>query len=498
MSTPDSTLDRQGLMRVRSALDQAGYTRDNVQRALRTDQHLSAQTGEVVVFERRIAGRTPLETLMRLFLIGSSVERADLEASLPGVPVEELERLGLVEASGARVRSTMRIIPHGDIVIACDRNYYGDALGHEADVVTGVNSPATLLADLTVRLEAGSALDLGTGGGIQAMLLANHCKRVVAVDINPRALHFAELNACLNRVENIELRQGSWFEPVEGERFDIITANPPYVMSPDSTFLYRDSGMPADSLCRQLVRDMSSHLEEGGFGHILISWALKKDQEWSQPLRRWLQGLPCDAWLLHYLTEDPLTQAAKWNRPGLTLDIVDYGAALDRWTDYYEREGIDQIAFGAVILRCRSGGSNWVRADSIKGGHGSSSALVLRVFEAEDHLRALSDEGALLDVKFALVPEHRLEQRLASSGGKWQLQDATLSLSEGIGFQGGLDIHTALLLQSLDGASTLRQVVRKVGSSLELSRDETSAFSETAIAMAKRLYQLGFLVRSKS
>lgn len=174
------------------------------------------------------------------------------------------------------------------------------------------------------------------------------------------------------------------------------------------------------------------------------------------------------------------------------------GAALDRWTDYYEREGIDQIAFGAVILRCRSGGSNWVRADSIKGGHGSSSALVLRVFEAEDHLRALSDEGALLDVKFALVPEHRLEQRLASSGGKWQLQDATLSLSEGIGFQGGLDIHTALLLQSLDGASTLRQVVRKVGSSLELSRDETSAFSETAIAMAKRLYQLGFLVRSKS
>jgi len=208
--------------------------------------------------------------------------------------------------------------------------------------------------------------------------------------------------------------------------------------------------------------------------------------------------VPCDAWLLHYLTEDPLTQAAKWNRPGLTLDIVDYGAALDRWTDYYEREGIDQIAFGAVILRCRSGGSNWVRADSIKGGHGSSSALVLRVFEAEDHLRALSDEGALLDVKFALVPEHRLEQRLASSGGKWQLQDATLSLSEGIGFQGGLDIHTALLLQSLDGTSTLRQVVRKVGSSLELSRDETSAFSETAIAMAKRLYQLGFLVRSKS
>ncbi len=494
----NATRDREGVVRVRAALDAAGYTRDNVQRALGTDQHHLAQPGEVVVFERRISGRTPLETLMRLFLIGSSVAPADVEASLPGIHVEELERLGFVETSGGGVRSTMRIIPHGDIVIACDRNYYGDPVGHEADVVGGVTSPATLLADLTVRKQAGSALDLGTGGGIQAILLANHCKRVVAADINPRALDFAELNACLNRVENVELRQGSWFEPVDGERFDIVTANPPYVMSPDSTFLYRDSGMPVDSLCRQLVRDMPAYLEEGGFGHILISWALKKDQEWSQPLRRWLQGLPCDAWLLHYLTDDPLTQAAKWNRPGMDLDLADYGAALDRWTDYYDREGIEEIAFGAVIMRRRSGGSNWVRADSIKGGHGSSSALVLRVFEAEDHLRGMRDEGALLDEKFVLVPEHRLEQRLASSGGRWQLQEATLSLAEGIGFQGGLDINTALVLQGLDGARTLKQVVSSVGSSLEMSRDESAEFAETAIAMAKRLYQLGFLVRAKS
>jgi hypothetical protein len=330
------------------------------------------------------------------------------------------------------------------------------------------------------------------------MLLANHCQRVVAVDINPRALYFGELNACLNRVENVEFRLGSWFEPVSGERFDIITANPPYVISPDTTFLYRDSGMPVDSLCRQLVRDMPGHLEEGGFGHILISWALRKGQDWSQPLRSWLQGLPCDAWLLHYLSDDPLTQAAKWNQPGLNLDAADYGAALDRWTDYYRREGIDQIAFGAVIMRRRSSGSNWVRADSITGGRGSSGALIERVFEAEDYLRSLSQETGLLDVRFVLVPEHRLEQRLSSTGGKWQLQEATLSLAEGIGFQGRLDINTALLLQSLDGVMTLRQAAKKVSTTLELSREETAALTDTAISMARRLYELGFLARSTS
>jgi hypothetical protein len=253
--------------------------------------------------------------------------------------------------------------------------------------------------------------------------------------------------------------------------------------------------MPTDSLCRQLVRDIPSHLEEGGFGHILVSWALAKDEEWSRPLRRWLEGLPCDALLLHFLTDDPLTQAAKWNRPGLDLGLAEYGATLDRWTDYYEREGIEQIAFGAVIMRRRSGGTNWVRADSITSGRGSSGALMVRIFEAEDFLLGLADEAALLDERFVLVPEHRLEQRLASSGGQWVLQEATLSLTEGFGFQGSLDINTAMLLQTLDGSNTLGQAVRKVGLALELSRDEMSAFSETGIAMAKRLLQLGFLVR---
>ena len=493
-----AVLDDEALKGVRAALDAAGYTRDNIRAALNTDQHLSALPGEVVVFERRLGGRTPLETLMKFFLIGSPVEASDLEASLPSVPAAELERLGLVERTGGRVRCPLRIIPHGDVMLACDRNYYGDAEQHGADVVTGVTSPASLLADFTVRKRVRSALDLGTGGGIQALLLANHCERVVAVDINPRALEFVELNKRLNGFDNIEPRQGSWFDPAEGERFDLITANPPYVISPDSTFLYRDSGMPADSLCRQLVADMPKHLEEGGFGHILISWALRSGEQWSQPLQRWIAGLPCDAWLLHYLTEDPLTQAAKWNQPLVAEGMAAYGAAIDRWTDYYRREGIEQIAFGAVILRRRSTGTNWVRADSFRAGNGSSSGLVLRVFEAEDFLQGVSDDRQLLDERFALVPVHRLDQRLVARDGAWQLEEATLTLSEGIAFHGSLDIPSAQLLQQLDGSKTLKQAVLKMSHDLDLPAADSEALTETAIAMARRLFQLGFLVRESA
>jgi hypothetical protein len=379
--------------------------------------------------------------------------------------------------------------------VASDRSYYGDPDKHAADVVTGVTGPATLLADIAIRKKVRAALDLGTGGGIQALLLANHCDHVTAIDINPRALEFAELNTYFNGFKNIELRKGSWFEPVEGELFDIITVNPPYVMSPDSTFLYRDSGLRADTLCRQLITDMPRFLEDGGFGHILISWGLRAGQEWSQPLRHWVDGLSCDAWLLHYLTEDPLSQAAKWNLPLLSEGLTAYGAALERWTSYYEQEGIEQIAFGAVILRKRSGRRNWVRADSFRAGQGSAAGLLLRVFEAEDFLLGISDERSLLKEKFALLPEHVLEQSMRAKEGQWMLEESTLTLTQGIAFRGNLDTNTALLLQHLDGRNTLKQAVAKTGRELGLPPGDTASLADTAIAMAKRLYQLGFLDR---
>jgi methylase of polypeptide subunit release factors len=493
---PALVLDRPALRRLREALDRAEYTGDKVQAALKTDRHYTSLPGEVIVFERRLAGHSPLETLIKLFLIGSTVDEAEVDASFPDLPPGELERLGMIERTNGRVRSTLRIIPHGDVMVSCDRSYYLDEQADFADVAEGVSSPSSLLADLTVRRQVDRALDLGTGTGIQALLVAHHAKHVIAIDVNARALRYAEMSACLSGVDNIEFRQGSWFDPVQGERFDVIIANPPYVMSPDSRYLYRDSGMRADSLCRQLVRELPNYLEEGGFASILISWALKSGQDWSEPLRQWLDGLPCDVWLLHYLSDDPLAQAAKWNRPASPAELAGYGAALDRWTDYYRTEGIDQIAFGAVIMCRRSGAANWTRADSLRVGFGSSSRQIQRVFEAEDYLCGLRDHRELLDQKLTMIAEHRLEQRLASSRGIWQLQEASLSLTEGIIFQGGVDANMAQILQNLDGKRTLRQAVHMTASALKLSAADEKSLAETAVVMSRRLMQLGFLVRT--
>ena len=161
-------------------------------------------------------------------------------------------------------------------------------------------------------------------------------------------------NAALNGVSNVETRHGSFFDPVEGERFDLIVANPPYVVSPESAYLFRDSGMTGDSVSEHVVRGAPALLAAGGFASILIAWALDPDDPGARP-RSSLEGASCDGILLHTSTDDPIETATVWNR-----DLLDrpeaYADALDRWLDYYRRLGIEQLGYACLVLRKRGDG----------------------------------------------------------------------------------------------------------------------------------------------
>src|SRR5205823_7337283 len=119
---------------------------------------------------------------------------------------------------------------------------------------------------------------VGTGSGVQAILAARHATHVVATDVNPRALAFTELNAALNGLTNVETRLGSFFEAVEGERFDLITCNAPYVVSPENRWAFRDSGMRGDEVTRHVVQAAAEHLAEGGFATVVGSWIAANDR----------------------------------------------------------------------------------------------------------------------------------------------------------------------------------------------------------------------------
>ena len=91
-----------------------------------------------------------------------------------------------------------------------------------------------LLVDLALQLGFSSVVDLGTGSGAIALAIKRQRPktRVVATDSSAAALAVAQRNAVKHGLE-VEFRHGRWLEPLAGERFDLIVANPPYVRAGD-------------------------------------------------------------------------------------------------------------------------------------------------------------------------------------------------------------------------------------------------------------------------
>jgi methylase of polypeptide subunit release factors len=390
-----------------------------------------------LVLDRYSAG-DPRAALVRAFVLGERVA-AD---SLP-VSADALADAGLLELSNGDAIARMRLIPFAGLLIA------HEAEASDANFVTGVNAASRTLATLTVRRPIERALDIGTGSGVEALLAAHHARSVVATDINPRALEYAALGAKLNGLA-LDLREGSFFDPVEGELFDLIVANPPFVVSPDSEFVYRDSALPGDAVCREVVRGASVHLRPGGFATVLCNWICRTPGERWEPLAEWVDGLNCDAVLVAHGVVEPLRYASRWNEP-LRRDPTAYAAAVGRWLDYYERAGVVAIGIGAVILRGRDD-PGWVRGFTApRPAAGIASDHILRLFAAADR-----GDDDLLDARIALVRGHRLDQTLVY-GDEYNIAGVTMSLSEGVGLIAEIDPEVLPLLFELTPAQTLRE-----------------------------------------
>jgi methylase of polypeptide subunit release factors len=472
--------DPQLIAELGETLRAAGYSGERVRQALGSEGALISRPSDRLVHMRKLAGQGPLGTLVRLFVLAVPVTAAEAAEAVAPVPLERLSNLGLIETHGDEVTALVRIVPHDDLLIASDQRLE-PGQPTRPNYVAGVHAPSLTLSHLTVRRPVETALDMGCGCGIQAILASRHSERVVATDFNPRATEFARFNAWLNGATNVEVREGSYFEPVDGSRFDLVVTNPPYVISPESEYLYRDSGLPGDTVSRQVVAQAPSALNEGGFATILVSWVHASDEHWARPLREWIDGNGCDAWLLHYASVDPATHTANWNNELSEHDPDAFAETLERWLAYFKRLGIETIATGAVILRKRSAGPNWVREDDMPQDRLTyASDHIARVFAAQDRLSALTNEGELLEDRFALAARTRLEQSVLLQDRAWTVDSITLTLQEGLGFRVAIDANTAQLLAQLDGSRTLSEVAGPVATA--------------ALPVVRSLYASGFLV----
>ena len=230
------------------------------------------------------------------------------------------------------------------------------------DHVLGIGGATLTLLEMTVRERVDSALDVGCGCGIQALYLATHADRVVATDLSSRACALTQFNAALNEAV-IDVREGSLFEPVEGETFDLIVTNPPFVITPDSVrgaaglLEYRDGGMDRDNLIRAVLRGAPACMNEGGTLQMLANWEIPADRnadtQWSWRVDSWLDGLPVDAWVVQRDVLDPARYVDMWIRDsgGQLMARADYERAFTSWLADFRSAGTGAIGMGFVALR---------------------------------------------------------------------------------------------------------------------------------------------------
>ena len=397
---------------------------------------------DVPVYVRRLGPPDELGVVARLLALELAVPAAEAERLVRPQLLRLLCETGLAEPDGDAYRPAARLTPHEELVVASDVHTEPPA----QDFVPGAQGPSRMLAALTVRRPVERALDVGTGCGWQALLAARHARTVVATDVSRRALAYAAFNAALNGIENVELRAGSFFEPVAGELFDLVVSNPPYPISPGGEFVFRDGGLGRDGVSAHVARTLPMHLQPGGFGAVLIAWV-----EGGIAPRSWLTGAACDAWLFRTWSHDALAAAATWNSD--EPDPREYAERVERWLAYYEREQIERIGYGCLVVRRRADGDGWFRDVALGGRPAAAGEQVERLFSAEDYLVDADDER-LLAARLMRAPGAVLMRESSAGATRWSLR-----LEGGLGLAAALDSRTAALVEALDGRRTLARAL---------------------------------------
>jgi release factor glutamine methyltransferase len=133
-------------------------------------------------------------------------------------------------------------------------------------------SDSLMLADAVRRVTLdprAKVLDLCSGSGVVAVTAAMRGVRsVTAADVHRLSLWTVRFNARINRTR-IRTARGSLFEPVAGERFDLITANPPYIPEPPDIAPEKDdrcwnAGPDGRAILDRLIDQLPEHLTDTG------------------------------------------------------------------------------------------------------------------------------------------------------------------------------------------------------------------------------------------
>lgn len=468
--------------RVRGVFTAAGYTAASVDAVLGRGGG-AAQRQAVAAAG---AGRDDaLGLLIKLFGGGTTLPAATLATALPGAQLATLEAAGLLVRDTEGARATVLLTPYGTGLFAHDRGERHSA--RAADFVVGPSPVARLLGAFALPGTVDTALDLGCGAGVLALDALAPARHVSALDLNPRAVALTRFNARLNGRDDIVTYCGDLFTPLGTARFDRILSNPPFVIAPETTYLYRDGGA---AICARIVCEAPAHLNVGGVLQMLCNWPERTGSDWREVPRRWFEGSECDGWVLRLRSLGAREYALAWlgqEHAGAPVPA----AALEQWNDHFAAHGIDAVGTGLVVMHRPTGRTPWLELRDAPPLRGAAGASIAQVLAARDLAARLDDDAALLAACLQPNPalEHHVRRR--PHGGGWAQTHAELRLARGLSFAVRADPLACLLIGYLDGRRSITAAASAVAAAAGVALAPLLAELPGAV---RRLLQLGMLI----
>ena len=400
----------------------AGYDATGVPELLGTSAHRALSRGEMWPALRATADGSPLSTLVRLFLLGTTESGESVARAVPAVGLAGALALGAVERDGSDIRAALDIRPHGDddseFLVVSDLDSDTRPGPVRPDHVLGIGQASITLANAVIREPVERVMDLGTGCGIQALHAFSHSGSIVATDTNVRALALAGATARLNG-QQWDLRAGSLFDPVAGEEFDLVISNPPFVIgSGVQQYEYRDAGVAGDGVCRQLVQGMPAHLKPGGTAQMLANWIVREGSDWRERVGDWVFGTGCDAWVVQRELADPAEYVALWLKDAGEVGEQAARTAAD-WLDYFSAERVAGIGMGMITMRRSGSADPDVVLDEITGAGDEITGREAAAFLARRAWLRDASDADLLGTRLSLAPSVILEQRAIPGHEGW-------------------------------------------------------------------------------
>ena len=227
----------------------------------------------------------------------------------------QLKTAGVVQAQGELLRSAVRWSSLDNLLLvhsawptdSHDAVFFGPDSYRFAQVIQD------FLQHSPRRVE--HAVDLGCGTGIGALIIARAAPhaQVCAVDINPLALRYTAINAALAGVANVSVELSDLLDGI-GANFDLIVANPPYMLDAQQRAYRHGGGALGAELSLRIIEQARERLVMGGTLLLYTGVAIVDGRDALLDAVRLRLAGPAFSW--HYRELDPDVFGEQLLEPG--------------------------------------------------------------------------------------------------------------------------------------------------------------------------------------